>query len=165
MKNRRINITFRYMWTAWLNLIRWSSLATLVVFMATAMITRDTDWLMHVGIAGGVFVLALMVFLLEAPAVRCIGCGGTLLRTMSCAKHKTAKRMFGSYTLHCTLMLATYASSVHCPYCGMRYKISRSTRRVQHEAEERAYEEARAEEDAKEDKAREKSESKNVPYY
>ena len=165
MNIRRINITFRYMWTAWLNLIRWSSLATPVVFMAIAMITRDTAWFMHVGIAGGVFALALIIFLLEAPSVRCIGCGGTLLRTMSCAKHKTARRLFGSYTLHCTLVLATLARSVHCPYCGMRYKIFRHTRRVQREAEERAYEEARAEGDAKEDKAREKSEAKNVPYY
>ncbi|MFP6875217.1 MAG: hypothetical protein VCA37_00155 [Roseibacillus sp.] len=165
MNIRRINISLRYMWTAWLNLIRWSSLATLVVFMAIAMITRDTAWFMHVGIAGGVFALALMIFVLEAPAVRCIGCGGTLLRAMSCAKHKTAKRLFGSYTLHCTLVLATLTRAVHCPYCGMRYNIARSTRRVKREADERAYEEARAAEDAKEDKAREKSAAKNEPYY
>ncbi|MFP6882096.1 MAG: hypothetical protein VCA34_14165 [Roseibacillus sp.] len=165
MRIRRITITFRYMWTAWLNIIRWSSLATLVVFMAIALITRDTAWFMHVGIAGGVYVLALVIFLLEGPSVRCIGCGGTLLRAMNCAPHKTAKRIFGSYTLHCTLALATYAYSVHCPYCGMRYRISRSTRRVQREAEERADEKARAEVDTKEDKARKKSESKNRPYY
>lgn len=166
MNIRRANVAFRYMWTAWLNIIRWLSLGTFAVFLIIALVNKgEPAWFIPVGIAAGVFVVALMFFLLEAPSVRCLGCGGTLLRTMRCAKHKTAKRICGSYTLHCTFILATYAHSVNCPYCGMRYKISRSTRKEQHEADAVNHAAEVAEAQAKEDEARKKSEAKNVPYY
>lgn len=165
MNKRRSNVAFRYMWTAWLNIIRWLSLWTMTAFLIIAFVNKDPGWFIHTGIAGGAFVVALMFFLLEAPSVRCLGCGGTLLRTMRCAKHKTAKRIMGSYTLHCTYVLATYRHSVHCPYCGMRYKVSRSTRKEQHEADEVNHVARVAEAQAKEDKARKKAESKNRPYY
>lgn len=165
MNIRRANVAFRYMWTAWLNIIRWISLGAFAVFMVVVLITKEPSWLIHVGIAGGVFGLSLMFFLLEVPSVRCLGCGGTLLRTMRCAKHNTARRILGSYTLHCTFILATYAKSVHCPYCGMRYKISRSTRKEQHQADTKSHDDKVADAQAKEEEARKRSEAKNVPYY
>lgn len=165
MNIRRAKVAFRYMWTAWLNLIRWISFLVVIAFMVVALLTTDTTWFVAAGIAAAVFFVALLFFLLEAPGVRCLGCGGTLLRSMRCTKHKTAKRILGSYTLHCTLALASYAKSVHCPYCGMRYKISRSTRKVQHEADSRNHAATVAESKEKEEKARKKSEKKNMPYY
>jgi hypothetical protein len=165
MNIRRSKVAFRYMWTAWLSIIRWISLGTMTVFLVIALVNKEPTWFIHAGIAGGAFVVALMLFLLEAPSVRCLGCGGTLLLTMRCAKHKTARRIMGSYTLHCTYILATYAHSVHCPYCGMRYKIYRSTRKEQHEADVVNHGARVAESQAKEDKARKKAESKNMPYY
>ena len=165
MSIRRKNLAFRYMWTAWLNLIRWGSLGALAVFMVIALVQKDVSWFVPAGIAAAVFFLVLLMFLMESPAVRCLGCGGTLLRPMRCGKHNTAKRILGSYTLHCTMVLATFARSVHCPYCGMRYRIARSTRREKHREEEEAAERVRAEEAAKEEEAKKKSEAKNVPYY
>ena len=165
MSIRRKNLAFRYLWTAWLNLVRWAALGGLVVFLTIALVTKDSSWFLHVGIAGGVFMMSLVFYLFEASAVRCLGCGGTLLRTMRCAKHRTAKRLLGSYTLHCTLVLATYAKSVHCPYCGMRYRISRHTRLDRRKEHEEAEERIRTDDAAKEEKARQKSEAKNVPYY
>ena len=165
MNIRRAKVAFRYMWTAWLNLIRWISFLVVIVFMAVALLTTNPIWFAAAGIAAAVFFLSLLFFLLEAPGVCCLGCGGTLLRGMRCTKHKTARRVLGSYTLHCTLVLASYAKSLHCPYCGMRYKISRSTRKGQHEADTANHAATVAEIKAKEEKARKKSEGKNMPYY
>lgn len=165
MSKRRANLAFRYFWIAWLSLIRWISLALVMAFLIVVRVTDDIGWLLPAGIAGGVFLLSLMIFLIESPAVLCLGCGGSLLRGMRCARHGTAKRVFGSYTLHTTLVLATYVRPVHCPYCGMRYKISRSMRRKRHavELEER---QARLDEHrARDEKARKESEKKNRPYY
>ncbi|NIP96189.1 MAG: hypothetical protein GWO24_23245 [Akkermansiaceae bacterium] len=165
MSVRRKNVAYRYMWTAWLNLLRWMALILLGAFMTIALFTKDPLWFLPCGIAGGVFLLALLMFVMEAPSVRCLGCGGTLLRAMRCSKHETARRVLGSYTLYCTLVLASYARSVHCPYCGMRYRISRSTRKDKRREEEEALERERAEQAAKGQQAREESEARNIPYY
>ena len=107
MNVRRANVAYRYMWTAWLNLLRWVALLVMLILLGVAVANRDPGWLIPASVAAGVFVLSLVMFLLESPAVRCLGCGGTLLRAMRCTKHKTAKRVFGSYTLHSTLALAS----------------------------------------------------------
>ena len=88
-----------------------------------------------------------------------------MLRNMRCAKHKAAKRVLGSYTLRCTLVLASYAKSVTCPYCGMRYRISRPTRSSSREEEDQAMERERAEQAARVQKEKEEAESENTPYY
>jgi hypothetical protein len=165
MSKRRANLAIRYFCIAWVSLIRWISLALGMAFLIVVLVTTDTGWLLPVGIAGGIFLLSLMIFLIESPAVRCLGCGGSLLRGMRCAKHGTAKRIFGSYTLHTTLVLATYVRPVHCPYCGMRYKISRSMRKKRHAVELEERQARLAEHRDREEKARKESEKKNRPYY
>jgi len=136
-----------------------------MAFLIVVLVTTDTGWLLPVGIAGGIFLLSLMIFLIESPAVRCLGCGGSLLRGMRCTKHGTAKRVFGSHTLHTTLVLATYVRPVHCPYCGMRYKISRSMRKKRHAVELEERQARLAEHRDRDEKARKESEKKNRPYY
>ncbi len=165
MSKRRANLAIRYFCIAWVSLIRWISLALGMAFLIVVLVTTDTGWLLPVGITGGIFLLSLMIFLIESPAVRCLGCGGSLLRGMRCAKHGTAKRIFGSYTLHTTLVLATYVRPVHCPYCGMRYKISRSMRKKRHAVELEERQARLAEHRDREEKARKESEKKNRPYY
>ena len=165
MSKRRANLAIRYFCIAWVSLIRWISLALGMAFLIVVLVTTDTGWLFPVGIAGGIFLLSLMIFLIESPAVRCLGCGGSLLRGMRCAKHGTAKRIFGSYTLHTTLVLATYVRPVHCPYCGMRYKISRSMRKKRHAVELEERQARLAEHRDRDEKARKESEKKNRPYY
>ena len=165
MSKRRANLAIRYFCIAWVSLIRWISLALGMAFLIVVLVTTDTGWLLPVGIAGGIFLLSLMIFLIESPAVRCLGCGGSLLRGMRCAKHGTAKRVFGSYTLHTTLVLATSVRPVHCPYCGMRYKISRSMRKKRHAVELEERQARLAEHRDREEKARKESEKKNRPYY
>ncbi len=165
MSKRRANLAIRYFCIAWVSLIRWISLVLGMAFLIVVLMTTDTGWLLPVGIAGGIFLLSLMIFLIESSAVRCLGCGGSLLRGMRCAKHGTAKRVFGSYTLHTTLVLATYVRPVHCPYCGMRYKISRSMRKKRHAVELEERQARLAEHKARDEKARKESEKKNRPYY
>lgn len=165
MSVRRKNLAFRYMWTAWLYLARLAALVAMLACMVVAVVKQDLAWLLPAGVAAGILVVTLVWFTFEAPTVRCLGCGGTLLQAMRCGKHKTAKRVLGSYTLHCSLILATYARSVHCPYCGMRYRVARSTRGEQRGVEEAARDRQRAETAAEEARRRAEAESKKEPFY
>lgn len=165
MNIRRTNLAMRYMWIAWLSLFRWVAAAAVLVLLGLAYATREPGWLVGAGVAGGLALMAAVVFFLEAPSVRCLGCGGTLLRVARCSKHKSAKKLLGSYTLPCTLVLASFSKSVRCPYCGMKYRISRISRRSHREAEEQAQAKLQAEAEAKEEEARREAEEKNVPYY
>lgn len=116
----------RCRWIAWLNLLRWGALAGLIAFMVAAAVTKETSWFLPAGLSVGVFLVALLIFAIEAPRVRCLGCRATLLLPMRCATHPAAKRFAGSHTLRCTLALAANHGPIHCPYCGMRFQVGKS---------------------------------------
>jgi hypothetical protein len=127
--DRRVNLALRFCMTSWLAIFRWVLLLGLMVCFAGALVTKDMNWLIASGVVGILFVVVLISFMIEAPNVRCLMCGAVMLRPLKCSKHVTAKKWLGSYILRSTCVLATFPKTMHCPYCGGHYKLSRSSRR------------------------------------
>jgi hypothetical protein len=125
--DRRVNLALRFCMTAWLAISRWVLLIALLVCFAGATLTKDLNWVIAAGVVGVVFLLVLIAFMIESPNVRCLMCGAVMLRPLKCEKHSTGKKWLGSYILRTTLVLATFPKSMHCPYCGGHYKLSRRT--------------------------------------
>ena len=98
----------------------------MVVLLGLAAWKRDVVWLMWAGASGAVLVSAVVVHQIEGSTVRCPGCCGTLLQPMRCTKHERARRVFGSYTLHAALVLASFSETVLCPYCGATIRMGGS---------------------------------------
>ena len=123
--DRRLNLALRFCMTAWLAILRWVLFFGLMVCFGGAVLTKDMNWLIASGVVGGMLLLVLIAFMIESPNVRCLMCGAVLLRPLRCEKHSTARKWLGSYVLRSTLVLATFPKSMHCPYCGGHYKLSR----------------------------------------
>lgn len=123
MGGDRHRVSFRYQWISWLYVTRLGALVALVVLLGLAVWRRDAFWLICAGASGGLLVLAAVVHQIEGSTVRCPGCCGTLLQAMRCMKHERARRVFGSYTLHAALVLATFSETVLCPYCGATIRV------------------------------------------
>ena len=126
--DRRVNLALRFCMTAWLAISRWVLLIALLVCLAGAMLTKDMNWMIAAGVVGTVFVVVLIAFMIESPNVRCLMCGAVMLRPLRCTKHTTGKKWLGSYVLRSTLVLAMFPKTMHCPYCGGHYKLSRRSR-------------------------------------
>ena len=125
--DRRVNLALRFCMTAWLAISRWVLLIALLVCFAGATLTKDMNWVIAAGVVGGVLLVVLIAFMIESPNVRCLMCGAVMLRPLKCEKHSTSRKWLGSYILRTTLVLATFPKSMHCPYCGGHYKLSRRT--------------------------------------
>ena len=126
--DRRVNLALRFCMTAWLAISRWLLLIALLVCFAGAMLTKDMNWMFAAAAVGVVFVVVLIAFMIESPNVRCLMCGAVMLRPLKCEKHATSRKWLGSYILRTTLVLATFPKTMHCPYCGGHYKLSRRSR-------------------------------------
>lgn len=129
MSQRLAYIALRYLWTAWLSLLRWLSLIALLVFMALTMLKGDSTYIGELVVFGLLFLGSLLWFVFESPNVCCLQCGGRLLRPTKCSKHPEAKTILKSTVLYCTLALASFARSVLCPFCGQRFRMNGGSQR------------------------------------
>ncbi|MDA0768203.1 MAG: hypothetical protein O3A87_09595 [Verrucomicrobia bacterium] len=124
MLKRRVKLALRYCVTAWLAILCGLLLMGMVVCFGMAVYTQDFFWLKTGGIVAGALAVGVIAFLIESPMVRCLMCGGAMLRPLRCARHKEARRLLGSTTLHSCLRLAVFPKSLDCPYCGGHYKLT-----------------------------------------
>ena len=129
MPPRRKVIAARYMLIAWVSLARWLFLATTVILMACAILTKSKAMLAAMGVSGALLLLSAFVFVIEYPQVRCLMCGANLLRRLGCRPHGSARRVLGDHTLHVTLKLARYPDFATCPYCNGRFRLAGKSRR------------------------------------
>lgn len=129
MSHRLAHIALRYLWTAWLSLVRWLSFIALLAFMALTFFKGDSSYMIELVVFGLLFVGSLLWFIFESPNVCCLQCGVQLLRPSKCSKHPRAKSVFRSTVLYCTLALASFARSVLCPFCGQRFRLNSGSQR------------------------------------
>jgi len=124
MSKQRINLTLRYCVTAWLAILCVLLLVGMLVCFGMAVYSEDLFWLKVGGVVGGVLVVGAIAFLIESPMVRCLMCGGAMLRPLRCVRHKEARALLGSTTVRSCLRLAEFPKSLDCPYCGGHYKFT-----------------------------------------
>jgi hypothetical protein len=124
MLKRRVNLALRYCVTAWLAIICVLLVIGMFVCFGVAMYYDDTLWLKIGGGVGGLALVGAFAFMVESSMVRCLMCGGMMLRPLRCTRHKDAMRYLGSTTLRTAIKLAFFPKSLDCPYCGGHYKFT-----------------------------------------
>ena len=124
MLKRRVNLALRYCVTAWVAITCGVLFIGMLVLFTVAVVTKEPLWLKIGGGVAAVLAIGVIAFLIEAPMVRCLMCGGAMLKPLRCSRHRDAKRLLGSTTLSSCLKLAIFPKSLDCPYCGGHYKFT-----------------------------------------
>jgi hypothetical protein len=121
----------RFRLASLLFLTTWLLIPVAIYMIGLAVVRNDPS----IAIAGGgIALLILILTLLQwsvASRTRCPLCMTPALASKSCAKHRTARRLLGSYRLRVALSILT-RGYFRCPYCGeptaMEVRVRRNHR-------------------------------------
>jgi hypothetical protein len=98
-------------------LVRSLSAVAVISFLVATVIFDEPRLMIGAGIAFAALGIAAGIHLAEANKARCPVCTTALFAHTGCSKHKTARRILGSYRLHTAAQILT-RPLFHCHHCG-----------------------------------------------
>ena len=102
---------------ALVHVIRGLNAATILGFLVATFLLKEPQLLIGAVIATACLILVGGIHLAEAPKMRCPVCTTAIFAPTGCRKHKTARRILGSYRLHSAAEILT-SRLFHCHHCG-----------------------------------------------
>ena len=107
----------RFRFAALLLLAKWVLIVGSASFLGYSLFVGNQDLTrLSIGLIG-LAVLAMLAQWLVAARARCPLCVGHPMAHKSCATHRDARRLFGSYRLHVALYVV-FQGWFRCPFCG-----------------------------------------------
>ena len=91
------------------------------VFFVLGSYQYNIPYLTIAGSCLGVLLLFQMIHSIEASKIVCPKCRSQVIRISRIAKHREAKKLFGSYSLRVALQVV-FTNQFLCPYCNMHYQ-------------------------------------------
>ncbi len=107
----------RFKIAAWLFAFLWIQILLTSGILIHSLVVADTDLTyVALGLIAGCVLVAVIQWAVASRA-RCPLCHAHSVARNGCSKHRTAKRLCGSYRLRVAVSVI-FKKSFRCPYCG-----------------------------------------------
>lgn len=112
-------------------IIRTLAAAACLVFLALGAYEQNVSLLYISGACLALLLLLQIVHGLESGNIVCPNCRSQIMIVRGCAKHRQARKLFGSYTLRLALDVV-FTNTFRCHFCNQHYQWRGKRREKNH---------------------------------
>ena len=119
-RHRLLNRKWLFLLSLFMILRALATISCLISFILGAY-NQDVYFLYISGGCLALFLILQMFHSLENSKIVCPNCRSQIMLIRSCAKHRDAKKLFGSYSLRLALQVV-FTKAFRCQYCFQKYQ-------------------------------------------